>query len=174
MYKNNERISGGIPLKYVIDSAFFLSGLDPSALEGECFITPEIRGEVKKGFSARRMAYFMDSGALKMASPGKDWVKRVMEKAEEIGEVRRLSEADVSILALAMELSATIITDDYSVQNMARILGISYLTVNERGIEKVWTWKYRCTGCGRFFSESYERCPICGSQIKTTALDGRK
>lgn len=154
-------------MKYVLDTGFFLSGMDPASIEGECHITPEIKDEVKKGFPARKMEYFIESGVVKISSPSMGIVERIERKAEETGDIARLSRADISVLALALEISATIITDDYSVQNIAEELTIPYVGINERGIKEVWRWKYRCTGCGRVYDEWHDVCPICGSPLKT-------
>ena len=154
-------------MRYVLDTQFFLSGLDPSSIEGECYITREIREEVEKGFPARKMEYYLDSGAIRISSPSKESIEKIREKAVETGDIARLSEADISILSLALEISAVIITDDYSVQNMAELMHIGYMPLNEDGIKGIWRWSYRCTGCGRVFSEPYEACPVCGSPLKT-------
>jgi len=58
--------------------------------------------------------------------------------------------------------------DDYSIQNVATRLGVPYERVLERGIVEVVRWRYRCTGCGRFFDEPIKECPVCGSRVKTT------
>ena len=159
-------------MRYVLDTNFFLAGMDPSGIDGERYITPEIKAEVEKGFPARKMEYYLESDIISIASPSEDSVEAVMRASEETGDIARLSLADISILALALELSAAIITDDYSVQNLASVLEISYIPLNEKGINEIWRWKYRCTGCGRIFDEWYEQCPICGSPLKT--FSGKK
>jgi len=157
-------------LRYVLDTQFFLSGMDPTAIDGEVFITPEIIDEVKKGFPSRKMEYFLESGQLSVASPSPETLKFIREKAEETGDIGRLSETDISILALALDLSAAIITDDYSVQNLADLLDISYITLNEQGIRRIWKWAYRCKGCGRIFYKEYKECPVCGSPLRQIPL----
>ena len=154
-------------MKYVLDTGFFLSGMDPASMDGECYITPEIREEVKKGFPARKMEYFIESGVVRISSPSEGAVERIERKAEETGDMARLSHADISILALALELSATILSDDYSIQNIAKEFSISYKGINESGIKEIWRWKYRCTGCGRIYDEWHDACPVCGSPLKT-------
>ena len=36
------------------------------------------------------------------------------------------------------------------------------------GIVEVVLWRYRCTGCGRYFEDPTKECPVCGSRVKTT------
>ena len=69
---------------------------------------------------------------------------------------------------IARELGGTVLTDDYSIQNVASRLGIPYEVILERGIREVVRWRYRCTGCGKFFEKPTKECPVCGARVKTT------
>ena len=64
-------------------------------------------------------------------------------------------------------LNGTVLTDDYSIQNTAKIMGIPYRAVGQTGIKKVEKWNYRCNGCGKWFKEKSEECPICGSSMRS-------
>lgn len=154
---------------YILDTSFFLSGMDPSSVEAECAITPEVRKEVEKGLPARKMDYYLESGLVRIIAPTEESIRRAMEEASITGDEHRLSKADISVIALALELKGKIITDDYSIQNVAKKMGIEYFPLNERGINEVWRWRYRCTGCGRFFEEYHDSCPVCGMPLKTTS-----
>lgn len=159
-------------MKYVLDTGFFLAGMDPSSLDGEAFISPEIRDEVMRGFPGRKMDYFLESGILHVSAPSEESMNRVVKIAERTGDISRLSKADLSIIALALDMHAVILTDDYSVQNTASMLGIEHRSLVEKGIKEIWKWEYRCTGCGRYFREKYEVCPVCGSPLKTVPKKG--
>jgi len=159
---------------FVLDTPFFLYGLDPSGMDGKCVISPEVRDEVLRGFPARKLGYYLEAGVVEIASPCEESLKKAGKAAILTGDSERLSVADISVIALAIELKGTIITDDYSVQNVARVLKIEYLPLKERGIKGLWEWRYRCTGCGRFFEEAYDTCPVCGSPLKTVPLGRRK
>jgi len=152
-------------LRWVLDTGFFLAGMDPLSLEGDAMITPGVREEVVRGFPGRKMDYFMESG-LAVVSPSDEYVKRVRESAESTGDSGRLSETDISVIALALERDACVISDDYSIQNICSVLGIEYRGLSERGINEVWEWKYRCTGCKKIFDSPVQECPICGSPVK--------
>ena len=74
------------------------------------------------------------------------------------------------MLALALDVNqedeATIITDDYSIQNVANELKIKFNPISQDGITKSFKWTYRCSGCGKKFNENIKTCPICGALTK--------
>ena len=65
-----------------------------------------------------------------------------------------------------MDVGGTVMTDDYSIQNTARIMGIPYKAVGQAGIKKVEKWNYQCIGCGKWYKEKMDDCPICGSAMR--------
>jgi UPF0271 protein len=72
------------------------------------------------------------------------------------------------VLALAVELKAVLMTDDYSIQNLARAMGIEYRAVGMKGIKELVQWKYRCTGCRREWDVNHPDCPVCGSALRSS------
>lgn len=93
-------------------------------------------------------------------------VNKVEETAKKSGDLGRLSPVDITVLALALDLHGTVMTDDYSIQNTARLLGVPFRPVGQAGITKIEKWNYQCTGCGRWYKEKYDECPICGSTMR--------
>lgn len=91
----------------------------------------------------------------------------VKEAAKKTGDIGRLSDVDMTVLALAIDVSGTILTDDYSIQNVAKTLNIDYKPVGMQGIKKVEKWNYRCVGCGKWYKESMKECPICGHLLRS-------
>ncbi|NTW16943.1 MAG: nucleotide-binding protein, partial [Syntrophaceae bacterium] len=75
-----------------------------------------------------------------------------------------ISETDCDLLALALDLNAVLYTDDFAIQNVAGVLGVRTIPINQRKAKRIH-WKYRCSGCGRYFDHDGE-CLICGSIIK--------
>jgi len=146
----------------VIDTAIFIQGID---VEG--FTTPKVVEEVKDPESRLFLEGLISAGKVKVLVPSKESVEAVMEAARRTGELNELSEADVEVLALAYELKATLLTDDYNLQNIAKTLGIPFKTL-KRGIKRVIRWNYVCIGCGKRFSEMPPEgvCPDCGSPVK--------
>lgn len=155
----------------VLDASALLSGSFnsiPSGFEG-VFITSRIKDEVSKGAPARKLEQLLSAG-LSVRDPIDS--SRAEEASSMTGDLGSLSEADISLIALAAELKdVLVLTDDFRVQNVLRSLGIRFEPAGEIGtrkISEVWKWTYRCLGCGRFFevAQKNDICPICGSDVK--------
>lgn len=163
--------SGYLPRRavvlYVLDTSLLLAGRDPPR-DGTWATTPEAAAEVSPGGrDARRFEDWRSLG-LEIRSGGPAALDAVADAAMAAGNLGRLSEADQSLLALAKELGAVLVTDDYTMQDIAQRLDIHFLGVNQDGITGSKQWQPRCTGCGRWFEAPQKRdeCPICGSPVK--------
>lgn len=152
------------PMRRVLDASALLSG---ASFDGELFTTPEAVREVRRHGSTPQLDAVLAT-KVRVLTPAKESVGAIGTAARETGDDARLSPTDMGLLALARDLGATILTDDYSIQNVATRLGVPYERVLERGIKEVVHWRYRCTGCGRFFEEPTRECPVCGSKVRTT------
>ncbi len=150
-------------MKYVLDTSALLSG---KPFEGDLFISPGVLKELRRQGMTPQLDNFIDA-KVRTLTPGKGSLEKIRVKAEETGDTKRLSPVDVELLALAIELEATIITDDYSIENIAKALSIPYMTVMMPPIKEEVHWKYRCTGCLRYWSEWHKTCPVCGARFKT-------
>jgi len=116
---------------------------------------------------ARRKLESLKEVCLRVLEPSREAVEAVEAKCRETGDDARLSEADVHVIALARQTGSTILTDDYSIQNIAMVLGIPYRPVSQKGIDAVFLWKYRCTGCRKIFDAAVKECPVCGSEVRS-------
>ncbi len=152
-------------MRYVLDASAILSGKDFSS-EFELYSSPKIVDELQRGRMKRRLAFLIESG-LRVMSPSEDTVRTVRKCARDTGDIARVSEADIEILSLAKELDATLLSDDYSIQNIASKLKVEFKGVAQNGITEVYKWSYRCKGCGRFWERMLDSCPVCGSELKT-------
>jgi len=152
-------------MKYVLDTSAILSGKDFS-LEDELFLSPGILNEIKHGRMKRRLDFLLESG-LTVLSPSKETVEKVKKIARETKDDARVTEADIEILSLALELDAVLLSDDYSIQNIASKMKIRYQGIAQEGIKKTIKWRYRCKGCGRYWEKMHDLCPVCGSRLKT-------
>jgi UPF0271 protein len=150
-------------VRYVLDTSALFSMQDLP--EGEAYTTPGVIAELKK-YEDPRVRYWLE--LLHVSEPSKDSVRAVRAAAERTGDDARLSQVDVEILALAKDLGGTLLTDDYSIQNVAQTINLPYHTVGAKGIKEVFRWKYRCTGCMRVWDKNYPECPVCGSPLRTT------
>jgi UPF0271 protein len=150
---------------FVLDASALLAGKD--ILLDEMYCTPHVFEEVK-GKDPTTQVLLMIETRVEVRAPSNESAAKVAESAERTGDAKRLSPADVGVLALALDLGATIITDDYSIQNVANEMELDYRGLSFPDIKKKIEWGYRCVGCGKRFEEPMDECPICGSRIKTT------
>ena len=129
----------------------------------EFLCPPGVVDELAK-YNDKRLDLWGD--LLRTSDCTKDSVEKVTEVARKSGDLGRLSPVDLAVLALAVDTRGTILTDDYSIQNVSRIMGIPFRPVGTAGISKVEKWNYQCIGCGKWFKEKIDECPICGSGMK--------
>ncbi len=159
-------------MRFVLDTSAILSGKEFSGQQ-ELYMPPSAEREIKHGRMRRRVEYLELTG-MKVRAPSDEAVAKVRAYAKKTGDIVRVSEADIDVIALGIDLGATILTDDYSIQNLARGLGVQYQCICEHGITEEVVWSYRCRGCGKFFNEMKSECPVCGSALKTTRAKGKK
>ena len=93
-------------------------------------------------------------------------LERVKEAARKSGDIGKLSEVDITVIALAIDLDGIVMTDDFSIQNVCALMKIEYRSVGTDGIRKIEKWNYRCTGCGKWYKEKMDDCSICGASMK--------
>lgn len=149
----------------VLDTSLLLGGRDPPP--GRWATTPEAAAEISHGGKdARRFSFWQDAG-LQIRSGETVAQQRVDETAMAAGSLGRLSDADRSLLALALHLEGTLVTDDHTMLDVAARLGVQTLSLGTAGITATQDWRPRCTGCGRWFDAPQKRdeCPVCGSPV---------
>src|SRR5687768_6620541 len=137
---------GAPPVRwYVLDTSLLLGGKDPPR-DGQWTTTREAEAEVSPGGrDARRFEDWRSLG-LQVRGAEPATLAKVDAVAKAAGTLARLSPADRSLLALALELGATLVTDDYTALDVAKRLGVATQTVNQRGIEAPLDFRPRCTG----------------------------
>lgn len=152
-------------MRYVLDSSaiFTCKGFDSRS---ELNTTPNVLKEIKAGGRVRKHLEFLLAAGLKVREPNNLYVNRVQEVAGVTGDIGKLSDTDISIIALALETGAVIISDDYAIQNVARVMRIEYLGLGQDVIKKVLHWEYKCTGCGRKLPDKKMECPVCGHNAR--------
>lgn len=149
-------------LKFVLDSSAFIGGFLPE--EDEYFTVYEVIKELEDEQSKDRFSYFINSGKIKIKEPKLELVEEVAKKSQISGD--NLSLTDVKLIALALELDSSIITEDYGIQNVSTIMNVKSKSIRESGIKKVINWEYYCIGCRRIYPKEKEICQDCGSIIK--------
>lgn len=146
--------------RIVLDTSAFIS---PFPCDGELYTTWSVVSELKDLRSKARLDLFRESG-LEVREPGAGSRARAAEAAVKSGEQESLSSTDIDVLSLAIETGASICTDDYALQNVARRTGIQVIPIRQKGSSGI-RWIYRCTGCGKYGKGPGE-CPVCGSPFK--------
>ena len=89
--------------------------------------------------------------------------------AAKTGDLPRLSPVDLDVIAIAINSNETLYTDDYSMQNVCRFLGLDFQPVFNQKSKKLWFWQLKCIGCRatkEIEIEKEETCEICGSPMK--------
>jgi UPF0271 protein len=108
----------------------------------------------------------MDSGNLRILNPADNFTNAALEAAKKTGDSAKLSAADISILALAMQLEMTLISDDYAIGNVAPLLHVDVKSIGNRGATQARKWTSYCSACGRAFDSKTVECPLCGNRLK--------
>ncbi len=156
----------------VLDTSSFIQGFDSSDSETKLFTTYFVMDEVRDEMAKIRLENWVRTGKIKVQNPDDVFLQSVLNASGELGEVKALSETDHSVIALALQLSVqydtTVISDDYSVQNLSDELGIKHRGLITRGIKKRFKWVHYCPGCYKYFDGPQEDpfCPICGTELK--------
>ncbi|MBN2599462.1 MAG: NOB1 family endonuclease [Candidatus Thermoplasmatota archaeon] len=159
---------------FIIDTSAILSG-KPITIHDAVLVTPPgVSNELNPGGRDFRMFEILKETGLTVQAPSKEAIRSVLTTAQETGDDRRLSNADIEIVALALDINkkqgheAIILSDDYSIQNVASTLGLQFQGFLQKEITKKFKWVSRCPGCGKQFSEIKKICPICGTTTKSS------
>jgi len=108
----------------------------------------------------------LEGSGMRIHIPDPGTVERVERAARDTGDADTLSRTDVRLLGAAFELDATLVTDDYAMQNVAEKLDVAVDVIAQAGIDETREWQFQCQGCGRTFDDHHDRCTICGSGLE--------
>jgi UPF0271 protein len=133
-------------------------------LDGDFMTVEDIIPEVKDIQARIKLEAAISEGRVKLEEPSEESFAEVEKAAEKKGVLPLLSIPDMKVLALAFERNLPIVTDDYDIQNMCWIMGIGFETIALPGIKEPYTWKKKCTACGKEYTEDVEECEACGSR----------
>jgi UPF0271 protein len=147
-------------MRCVLDTSFFFYDL---SVDGKIYTTQSVIDELRDLRSKGRFEVLCAQG-LTLAEPSAENTEKVKAASRKSGDAGIISGTDCDILALALDLEAVLWTDDFAIQNVAGILGVQIAPMIQRKAKHIH-WKYRCSGCGRYFDHDGE-CRICGSVIK--------
>ena len=108
----------------------------------------------------------LESNSLQIITPEKKSIEKVLSVARRTGDFAKLSEADISIIALALQLEIILITDDYAVANVATTMKIPVKSMASKGITHTRKWITYCSACRRIFGADAKECNLCGNRLR--------
>ena len=158
----------------VLDTSAFLAGFDPFSLGEEQVTAPAVEDEIKRNsIILTRFSAAIECGKLKVKAPKPESLKNAREFASKLGDSYLLSNADTQLLALCLELKAEgytpqIVTDDYSIQNVATQMGVEFLALATFGIKRLLEWIRYCPACHKEYPANCrsKECLVCGTPLK--------
>jgi len=158
----------------VLDTSAFVAGFDPFSISEEQCTVPMVKKElIRSSMSWVRFKTAIESGKLKVRVPEKTFLDEVKASATIVGDTFFLSEADLQVLALALELKTCgydplIASDDYSIQNVANQMRIKFASLATFGISFRLKWIRYCPACRKKYPADYKsnECEVCGTKLK--------
>jgi len=162
----------------VPDTSAFIAGFDPLTIQNEQYSVPLVKDElVSNSLPWTRLTTAVGSAKLKIRQPNIEFVNKVKEASKKVGDILSLSEADQQVLALALELknagyAPLIVTDDYSIQNVANQIGVEFAPLMTFGIRFRLHWILYCPACHKKYPSDYrlKTCEVCGTMLKRKPL----
>lgn len=158
----------------VLDTSAFVAGYDPLSISEEQYTVPAVKEELTGNSMAWvRFKTAVESGKLKLKMPENIFLEKAKLSATSVGDYFFISEADLQVLALALQLrmqggDPIVATDDYSIQNIAEYLGIEHVSLATFGIRRLLEWVRYCPACRKKYPADYrsKKCEICGTELK--------
>ena len=154
-------------IKYALDAGAFYTGLVFLSSARRYCTTHAVLDEVKhikKSHGA--IEALLESNTLQIVNSDKKNIEKVVAAARRTGDYQKLSEADISIIALALQLEIVLVTNDYAVENVATTLKIPVKSVASKGITHTRSWIAYCSACGRSFGPNAKECRLCGNRLR--------
>lgn len=165
----------------VLDTSALIAGFDPLSIEGEHYTVPKVKDEIAEDSMADvRFKIAVENGKLRVRIPNEISLSKIKASATVVGDTFFLSETDLQVLALALELKTEgytplIVTDDYSIQNVANQVGIEFVSLATYGIRRRLHWIRYCPACHRKYpaDSKQKTCEVCGTPLKRKPVKGK-
>jgi len=163
----------------ILDTSAILSGKPIDFPNAKIITTNTIDEEIKPGGRDYQNYQFLKEKGLILQKPSNKSIEIIEKASKKTGDNDRLSKIDKEILALAYDFFTNnrphlILSDDYSIQNVAEFLNLKYESISQKGISKRFKWINRCRGCGKKFKDNISICPICGANTKKIVSNNKK
>ena len=158
---------------FVLDTSAIIYGFNPRLVGGTHYITPLVESELLGKKTKQVMELSVASGSLIVRTPKDEFTVQVKSLAGSSGDLSVLSETDLEVVALALELKnegcdPVVVSDDYSLQNLCTLLKINFKPMMTKGISEEFWWFLYCPACGATYKQSLRStiCQVCGHQLK--------
>ena len=138
----------------ILDTCAFLSQIHP---DEKIATVNGIENEIVNRQSKQYYSNLKSNG-LKVVEPRTESVRYIEKIAQETGDLDVLSNIDMKILALGHEFEGNIITDDFSIQNVALHMELEVISCSGNKIRELRVWKYKCSACKRTYKNMKEAC----------------
>jgi len=132
----------------------------------EIFVTESVLKEIKS-LKAKFISEIILCRST-IVKPSKESINVIYKICKELGH-DNLSLTDIEILALAYELKnkydVTVVSDDYTIQNVLNYIGIKFLSLATKGIKRTIKFVKFCKYCNREAKHDEKFCIICGMPL---------
>ena len=138
----------------MLDATAFYAGI-PFSSQDSYYVTTMVYDEIKhikKNHSA--LEILLDSKRLVIHDPDINFEEKVRYTAKETGDLKSLSNEDISSISLSLEFNTALISDDFAISNVAKQLGIEIIPLMTKGIKITGKWINYCPSCGTSSSKS--------------------
>ena len=149
----------------ILDASAFYAGV-PFRSSNDYYTTSLVYDEIKhikKNHGV--LGILLQTNRLKIRDPERESTEVAVKAAKDTGDFPQLTKQDISIIALCIEMSGEIISDDFAISNLLKNLGLKILPIMTQGIKDVGKWIHYCPGCRTNHTNGKE-CPICGTTLK--------
>ena len=161
-----------------MDTSALIAGFNPLSIIETQYSVPAVKKElVPNSMPWTRFNAAVENRRLRVRAPRNSSLQEVTEASRRVGDARYLSEADLQVLALALELKRAglhplIVTDDYSIQNVGNQIGVDFTSLMTYGIRFRFNWIIYCPACHRKYPSDYKfkSCEVCGTKLKRKPL----
>ena len=124
----------------VLDTAALLHWPVAQLADGVCAMSQQVELE---RVSSQRSLLVQSLDSIEWREVPSAWLQAAREAAAQSGDLPRLSDVDLDVLALALALDATLVTDDYRLQNTMQFLERPTQSVGAAGAKQVWKWELK-------------------------------
>ena len=155
--------------KYVLDATVFI-GFDFQMLQklknSQFYTTSSVFNELKDFKSRMNFEVLQETNQITISHLDQVDLISIHDKIEKIDPNTLLSSSDIELLALSQKIGASLITNDFRLQNLAILLNVALHTLSGKKITKTFNWYLKCISCGQIEKNRTDYCSNCNGKLK--------